>query len=56
MICHGLTDTRVAQAMDQRYGRIEHMVFTGTVKPDSRVEAVVEPGIGSRPEVEDDGC
>jgi hypothetical protein len=54
-IYHGLTDRQVGQAMDAHFGRIESMMFTGTVvtdpdghpKKDTETNEII---------TEDDGC
>jgi hypothetical protein len=55
MIYEGLTDMQVANAMEQQFGRVEHMMFTGTVITDDRGDAVIDPESGE-PMVENDGC
>jgi hypothetical protein len=55
MIYHGLTDVQVAQAMEQQFDRIQHMMFTGTVITDDRGETMLDPESGQAM-VEDDGC
>ena len=55
MIYEGLTDMQVADAMEQQFGRVEHMMFTGTVITDDRGDAVIDPDSGE-PMVENDGC
>ena len=55
MIYAGLKDVQVAQAMEEQFDRIEHMMFVGTVVTDSRGESVVDPDTGEV-KVEDDGC
>jgi hypothetical protein len=55
MIYHGLKDVQVAEAMDQHFDRIEHMMFTGTVVTDGQGEALIDEKTGEA-RVEDDGC
>jgi hypothetical protein len=55
MIYEGLKDTQVANALDSQFGRIEHMMFTGTVVTDNRGEALVDEETGEVM-IENDGC
>ena len=55
MIYQGLKDVQVAQAMDQQFDRIEHMMFTGTVVTDDLGQAAIDPNTGEAI-VEADGC
>jgi hypothetical protein len=55
MIYHGLKDVQIAEAMEQQFDRIEHMMFTGTVVTDDEGQTVVDPDTGEAL-VEDDGC
>lgn len=55
MIYDGLTDTKIARAMDTQFDRIESMMFVRTVVTDSQGEALRDTETGA-PVVEDDGC
>ena len=54
-IYSGFTDVQVAQAMEQQFDRVEHMMFVGTVVTASDGEPKTEQRSGEV-QTEDDGC
>jgi hypothetical protein len=55
MIYKGLRDTDVQRALDEKFGRIESMLFTSTVVTDEDGETVRDEKAGEVL-VENDGC
>ena len=55
MIYSGLRDTRIEEALDQQFDRIEHMMFTGTVITDENGDPRMDANTGEVL-VEDDDC
>jgi hypothetical protein len=53
-IYENLKDTEVKAALDANFGRIEHMMFVGTVKTDESGEVQRDPNT-SAPVLEDNG-
>jgi ABC-type lipoprotein release transport system permease subunit len=53
-IYDGLTDRDITRAMDQQFGRIEHMMFVRTVVTNEQGKPETESS--GEPVVEDDGC
>lgn len=54
-IYSGFTDVQVAQAIDQQFDRVEHMMFVGTVVTASDGEPKTDERSGGV-QTEDDGC
>lgn len=54
-IYSGFTDVQVAQAMDQQFDRVEHMMFVGTVVTASDGQPRTDERSGEV-QTEDDGC
>ncbi|MEA2092926.1 MAG: hypothetical protein U9P11_00010 [Pseudomonadota bacterium] len=55
MIYDGLKDTEVSAVLDSQFGRIQSMMFVGTVATDSGGEILRDKETGNVV-VEDDGC
>jgi hypothetical protein len=55
MIYDGLKETRVTQAMDSQFDRIQSMMFVRTVSTDASGEVLGDEETGETV-VEDDGC
>ena len=55
MIYDGLKDTEVSAVLDSQFGRIQSMMFVGTVATDSEGEMLRDKETGNVV-VEDDGC
>jgi hypothetical protein len=53
-IYENLKDTEVKAALDSHFGRMEHMMFVGTIKTDKNGEAQRDPDTEA-PVVEDNG-
>jgi len=54
-IYEGLTDKQISRVMDQQFGRLENMMFIGTVVTDEKGEPKNDPKTGLIMK-EDDGC
>ncbi len=54
-IYDGFTDTQVEQVMDQKFSRLENMMFTRVKQTDSQGEVLKDPESGEDI-VADDGC
>jgi hypothetical protein len=51
----GLTDRQVEDVLDQKFDRLEHMMFTGVKKTDEEGKVVKNPQTG-KAVASDDGC
>ncbi len=54
-IYEGLTDKQISRVMDQQFGRLENMMFIGTVVTNEQGEPKSDPKTGLIMK-EDDGC